>query len=114
MDIPYTGILTKWYGDGTIAKEFVRGTYKSVDFEDFAVNYGREEKISFEEQSHGVEPISPLEPVKPLPKSARYTPETKIAYRFSDARKLLFRQFDSSDSGTDTDLGQGCSIAGQV
>ena len=76
MDIPYTGILTKWYADGTIAKENVRGTYKSVDFAEFAVNYGREEKISFEEQTHGVEPISPLDPTKPVPKARVRTGKT--------------------------------------
>lgn len=99
MDIPYTGILTKWYADGSVTKEFTRGTYKSVDFAEFAVNYGREEKISFEEQTNGVEPISPKEPVKPIPPPKRYNPDTVLTYRFSDARKILFRQWPDDCKG---------------
>ena len=43
--------------------------------------------------------------MRTLPKAPRYNPDVVVAYRFSDARKLLFREWPRSFKGKDSEFG---------
>ena len=57
--VPWTGIETKHYSDGTIVTSKVTGMYTGVSINEIAVQYGRETSLTQEEELYGPEPVGP-------------------------------------------------------
>ena len=96
--VPWTGIQTKHYSDGSISTEKVTGMYTGVSISEISVQYGREVSLTTEEELYGPEPVPRGEDVVPdeeIVKST-YEPKTEIVYRMISAKKTLFSQSDSN------------------
>ena len=95
--VPWTGIQTKYYTDGTITTEKVTGIYTGVSINEIAVQYGRETSLTQEEELFGPEVIPRGTEVIPQEKKGKtvYSPETEIVYRMVSAKEILFTLRDT-------------------
>ena len=102
--VPWTGIQTKYYTDGTITTEKVTGVYTGVSINEIAVQYGRETSLTQEEELYGPEVIPRGTEVIPEEKKGKtvYSEKTEIVYRMVAAKETLFTLTDNGKSSGET------------
>ena len=90
--VPWSGIQTKYYSDGSIAKSKVTGVFTGVSINEIAVQYGREVSLTTEEEIYGVE--TSMRGREQIPEDKKesidYSPEVAIVYRMVASKRTFF------------------------
>ena len=99
--VPWSGIQTKYYSDGSIAKSKVTGVFTGVSINEIAVQYGREVSLTTEEEIYGVE--TSMRGREQIPEDKKesidYSPEVAIVYRMVASKRTFFSVENSKDEG---------------